>query len=165
MNAAALLLLFFASEQQTLLDEVVEVPPAEWRYVPVVLKQPPVTIEYAFHVISGEGQVRVVLVNQEGLDAVRQGDSDPLASGPFQKQGSFSRLISVPDEYAVVIDNKGSGRASVRLRISLDFSERGRPQARYLSPERRWAVIGISASVFLAIAFYSARKLLGAMRS
>ncbi|MBZ5592366.1 MAG: hypothetical protein LAP39_09025 [Acidobacteriia bacterium] len=165
MSAAALLLLFFASEQQTLLDEVVDVRPADFRYVQVDLKQPPVTIHYEFHVVSGDGLVRVVLVNQEGLEALKQGDRDPLRSGAFQKQGSFSRLISVPDEYAVVIENRGPGRAGVRLRVSLDFSERGRPQARYLSPERRWAVIGISASVFLAIVFYSARKLLGAVRS
>jgi len=65
----------------------------------------------------------------------------------------------------VVIENRGASRANVRLRVSLDFSEQGRPQARYLSPERRWAVIAISASVFLAIVAYSARKLLGAMRS
>jgi hypothetical protein len=164
MSAAALLLLFFASEQQTLLDEVFQVPPAEWRYVPLTLKQPPVTVNYEFHVISGGGPVRVVLVNQEGLDALRHGDRDPLRSGPFQKQGAFSRLISVPDEYAVVVENRGPGGAGVRLRISLDFSEQGRPQARYLSPGRRWAVIGISASVFLAIVFYSARKLRGVLR-
>ena len=165
MNAAALLLLFFASEQQTLLDEAVDVPPAEWRYVSVVLKQPPVTIKYEFRIISGQGPVRAVLVNQEGLDALKQGDRDSLGSVEFQKQGTVSRLISVPDEYAVVVENKGPAHAQVRLRVSLDFSERGRPQARYLSPERRWAVIGISASVFLAIALYSARKLMGAMRS
>jgi hypothetical protein len=35
---------------------------------------------------------------------------------------------------------------------------------RYLSSERRWAVIVISASVFLAIVLISGRKLLGAMR-
>jgi hypothetical protein len=163
MNAAALLFLFFAADSQTLFDEVVEVPPAEWRWVQVVLKQLPVTIEYEFHVISGDGAVRAILVNQEGLDDLNKGDRDPLGSGAFQKQASFSRLIGVPDEYAVVIENHGPARASVRLRVSLDFSER-RLQVRYLSSERRWAVIVISASVFLAIVLISGRKLLGAMR-
>jgi hypothetical protein len=159
----ALLLLLLASGSQTLLDEVVEVPPSEWRYVQVALKQPPVTIEYEFHVISGDAAIRAVLVNREGLDDLRKGDRDPLGSGAFQKQASFSHLIGVPDEYAVVIENGGRGRASVRLRVSLDFSE-GRLQVRYLSSERRWAVIAISASVFLAIVLISARKLLGVMR-
>ena len=164
MSATALLLLFFASDSQTLLDEVFEIPPTEWRYFRVVLKQPPVTVEYEFHVISGDGAVRAALVNREGLDDLQKGDREPLGSGAFQKQARFSRLISVPDEYAVVIENGGHSRASVRLRVSLDFSERGRPQARYLSPQRRWAVIAISASVFLVIVLFSARKLLGALR-
>jgi hypothetical protein len=162
MSAAALLLFFFASDSQTLLDEVFEVPPADWRYAQVILKQPPVTIEYEFHVISGDGAIRAALVNREGLEDLRQGDRDPLGSGAFQKQASFSRLIGVPDEYAVVIENRGPGRASVRLRVSLDFSER-RLQVRYLSPARRWTVIAISASVFLAIVLISARKLRGAI--
>jgi hypothetical protein len=159
----ALLLLLFAVDSQTLMDEVVEVPPSDWRYAQVVLKQLPVTIEYEFQVISGDGAIRAALVNQEGLEDVKKGDREPLGSGAFQKQGSFSRLIGVPDEYAVVIENRGPGRASVRLRVSLNFSDR-RVQVRYLSPERRRAVVGISASVFLAIVLISARKLLGAMR-
>jgi hypothetical protein len=159
----ALLLLLFAVDSQTLMDEVFEVPPSDWRYAQVMLKHLPVTIEYEFQVISGDGTIRAALVNQEGLEDVKKGDREPLGSGAFQKQGSFSRLIGVPDEYAVVIENRGPGRASVRLRVSLDFSDR-RLQVRYLSPERRWAVIGISASVFLAIVLISARKLLGAMR-
>ena len=160
---AALLLMFFAADAQTLLDEVVEVPSNDWRYAQVVLKQLPVTIEYEFQVISGDGAIRAALVNLEGLEDVKKGDREPLGSGAFQRQGNFSRLIGVPDEYAVVIENRGPGRASVRLRVSLDFSER-RVQVRYLSSKRRWAVIGISTSVFLAIVLISARKLLGAMR-
>jgi hypothetical protein len=163
MSPAALLLLFFASDSQTLLDEVFEVPPNDWRYAQVVLKQLPVTIEYEFHVVAGDGAIRATLVNQEGLEDLKKGDRDPLDSGAFQKQGNVSRLIGVPDEYAVVIENRGPGRASVRLRVSLDFSDR-RVQVRYLSSQRRWAVISISASVFLAIVLFSARKLLGAMR-
>lgn len=159
----ALLLLLFAVDSQTLMDEVFEVPANDWRYAQVVLKQLPVTIDYEFHVISGDGAIRAALVNLDGLEDVKKGDREPLGSGAFQRQGSFSRLIGVPDEYAVVIENRGPGRASVRLRVSLDFSER-RVQVRYLSSQRRWAVIGISASVFLAIVLISARKLLGAMR-
>jgi len=159
----ALLLLLFAVDSQTLMDEAVDVPANDWRYAQVMLKQLPVTIEYEFQVISGDGAIRAALVNQEGLEDLKKGDREPLGSGAFQKQGSFSRLIGVPDEYAVVIENRGPGRASVRLRVSLDFSDR-RVQVRYLSSERRWAVIGISACVFLAIMLISARKLLGAMR-
>ena len=55
----------------------------------MALKQPPVTVDCEFHVISGNGAVRVALVNQEGLDDLKQGDRDPLGSGAFQQQGQF----------------------------------------------------------------------------
>ena len=162
MSATALLLLL-ASGPQTLLDEVFQIPAAEWRYVPVVLKQPPVTVECAFRITSGSGTVRVTLVNKDGLDELQRGNREPLDPSAFRHEGDFSRRVSVPDEYAVAIENAGQGPASVRLRVSLDFSERG-PEARYLSPRRRFVVIAISATVFLAIVTYSTRRLLGAMR-
>src|SRR5216684_9305952 len=100
MNVLALLL-FLAAGSQVLLDEVFHVPAGEWRYVPVILKQPPVTVDGDFRVISGNGAVRVVLVNRDGLDTLRGGDREPLGSGAFTQQGQFSRLVNLPDEYAV----------------------------------------------------------------
>ena len=164
MNAAALLLVWLAAGSQVLLDEVFHVPAGEWRYVPVILKQPPVTVDCDFRVISGNGAVRVALVNRDGLDTLRGGDREPLGSGAFVQQGQASRLVNLPDEYAVVLENGSRGPVSVRLRVSLDFSARGRPRAQVLSPERRFAVIVISTTVFLGIVLYSARKLLGVIR-
>ena len=160
----AALLLLFAAGPQTLLDDVFQVPAKEWRYVPVTLKQPPVTVECEFQVISGNGTVRLALVNRDGLDELRQGDREALGSGGFRQQGRYHRLVIVPDEYEVVIENGGRTPAAVKVKVSLDFSQRGLPEARYLSPERRFAVIVISATVFLAIVTYSARKLLAAVR-
>jgi hypothetical protein len=164
MNAPALLLLF-AAGVQPLADEIFQVPAGEWRYVSLALKQVPVTVECDAGVISGGGAVRVALLNQQGLDDLKQGDRSPLASGAILRQGTFQRVVSVADEYALVLENMGRDAATVRLQVSLDFSERGRPQARYLSHERRLGVILISTTVFLAIVAYSARKLLGVMRS
>lgn len=162
LNAAVLLALF-APQSQTLTEEVFQIPAREWRYVEMVLKQVPVTVDCDFSVLSGTGAVRVALVNSEGLDALKQGNRDAMGSGAFTRQAAFSRVVSVPDEYAVVVENSGHGPASVRLRVSLDYSERG-PQARYLSPQRRLAVIAISATVFLAIVAYSAKRLLTEIR-
>jgi hypothetical protein len=103
-------------------------------------------------------------VNPEGLDDLKKGDHSPLASGAILRQGTFHRVVSVADEYAVVLENTGRGPATVRLQVVLDYSASGRPQARYLSRERRLGVILISTTVFLAIVGYSARRLLGVMR-
>jgi hypothetical protein len=161
---AAFLLALFAPESQTLTDEVFQIPAKEWRYVDVGVKQVPVTVECEFHVISGTGAVRAELVNAEGLDDWKQGHRDTAGSGAVAGQASFSRLITVPDDYAVVLENSGRSAASVRLYVSLDASGRGLPQARYLSPQKRLAVIAISATVFLAIVSYSAKKLLTVIR-
>jgi len=164
MSAVALLLLLLAPGSQVLLDEVFHVPATEWRYVPIVLQQPPVLVQCEFQVLSGSSTVRVTLVNRDGLDQLRHGDREPLGSGAFVTSGEFSRLVSVADSYAVVLENGRGGPAAVRLRVSLDFSERSRLQARYLSPQRRVVVILVSAMVFLSIVIYSARKLLGAIQ-
>ncbi len=161
--SAAVLLALVAPGLQTLTDEVFQIPAKEWRYVAVTVKQVPVTVDCDFRVISGAGAVRAALVNADGLDDWKQGNRS-AASAPAPR-GGFSRTVSVPDEYAVIVENSGGGDASIRLRVLLDSSGRGQPQAKYLSPERRLAVIAISATVFFAIVSYSAKKLLGAMRS
>jgi hypothetical protein len=163
MSFTALLLLA-AAGSQVLLDEVFQIPASDWRYVPVTLKQPPVTVECEFRVLSGNGEVRLALVNRDGLEQLRQGDREPLGSGAYQTQGTLSRMVRVPDEYAVAVENSSRGPVRVRIRVTLDFSERFRPQVGYLSPERRFAVIVVSLSVFLAIVIFSARKLREAMR-
>jgi hypothetical protein len=163
MSATALMLLFVL-DSQTVTDEVFEVPAKEWRYVAVTLKQVPVTVTCDFGVLSDTGAVRIDLVNGEGLDDLKQRSRAPLGSGTFSRRGRFRRAVRVPDEYAVILENSGPGPARVRLRLSLDFSGEGQAQARTLSPQRRLAVIAISATVFLAIVSYSARKLLPLVR-
>ena len=163
MSAAVLLLALVVPGLQTLTDEVFQIPAKEWRYVALTVKEVPARVDCNFHVMSGAGAVRVALVNADGLDDWKHGNRN--AAGAPAPQGRFSRTVSVPDEYAVIIENSGRGDASVRLRVTLDSSGRGQPQARYLSPERRLAVIAISATVFFAIVSYSAKKLLGAIRT
>ena len=160
---AAALLLLVAPGPQIVTDEVFEVPTKEWRYVVAPVKEVPVTVRWDYAVISGTGTVRATLVNADGLDDLKQGNREAM-TGPFTREGMFSRVVGVRDDYAVVLENSATGTARVRLRVALDYSARGRPHARTLSLERRLAVIAISATVFLAIVSYSARKLLGAMR-
>lgn len=163
MNAA-LLLALFAPAPQMVTDEVFQIPAKEWRYVDVPVKQVPATVRCEFRVISGKGTVRVELLNADGLDDWKQGHRETKGAGALGTGDGFSHVIRVPDEYAVVIDNGGREPASVRLRVLLDSSESDQPRPMYLSPERRLAVIAISAVVFLGIVTYSAKKLLTVMR-
>jgi hypothetical protein len=170
MRWIALLWLLAASPQdtrQTLMDEVYTIPASDWRYVPVVLKQPPVTLECQFKVLSGGAGVRVGLLNGQGLAALRLGRRHAtLATTSFEKSGRLSYEVVEPDEYAVIVDNglEGGGAAQVRLRVSLDFPGRQQPQVRQLSPARRTVVALISLGVFVAIVTYAGKKLRAAWR-
>lgn len=163
MNAA-LLMALAAPVPQTLTDEAVAIPAHEWRYKDLTVNQVPVLVRCNFEEISGSGGVRIVLVNAEGLDNWKSGNRDASGAGAFAREGGFTRVVNVPDDYAVIVENGGSRGASVRLRVSLDYSGRSLPRARYVSAGRRVAVILISATVFLAIVGYSAKKLKVAMR-
>jgi len=163
MNAA-LLVALFAPAPQTLTDEVFQIPAKQWRYVDVAVKQVPATVRCEFRVISGKSMVRVELVNADGLEDWRQGHRETKGAGAFGSAASFSHVIRVPDDYAVVIDNSGREPAGVRLSVLLDTVESDQPPPMYASPERRLAVIAISAVVFLGIVTYSAKKLLTVMR-
>src|SRR5882762_9097581 len=103
MHWIALLWLVAAPSQnmrQTLMDEVYSIPPSDWRYVPVVLKQPPVTLECEFHLISGGSGVRVGLVNAQALAAMKQGRRhDTLVTTSFEKSGRVRYEVLEPDEY------------------------------------------------------------------
>jgi hypothetical protein len=165
MRWIALLWLVAASPQslrQTLMDEVYSIPASDWRYVPVVLKQPPVTLECNFKVLSGGAGVRVGLVNAEGLAAMRQGRRhNTLATTSFEMSGKLSYEVLQPDEYAVIVDNSldGRGAAQVQLQIALDFPARQPPQVRLLSPGKRVAVVAISLAIFLGIVIFAGKKL------
>lgn len=161
---AAMLLMLFAPASQTLTDEVFQIPAKEWRYVDVAVKQVPATVRCEFRVISGAAAVRIELLNAEGLDDWKQGHRETKGSGASGTAAAFSRVVRVPDDYAVVIENSGREPASVRLRVLLDSSGSGLPRPMYLSPERRFVVIAISTTVFLVIVSYSAKKLLAVMR-
>ncbi len=165
MTWIALLWLVTASPQsmrQTLMDEVYTIPASDWRYVPVVLKQPPVTLECEFKVLSGGAGVRVGLVNAQGLAAMRHGRRhDTLATTSFEQSGLLRHEVLEADEYAVIVDNSqdGRGTAQVQLRISLDFPNRQQGQVRQLSPARRVLVVVISLAIFLGIVAFAGKKL------
>jgi hypothetical protein len=147
-------------------DEVYTIPPAEWRYVEVQLKQTPVTVNCDFRVLAKGEQVRVALLRRVDLERLRadQAHGFLAASAPAQA-GRLSHRLETPGEYAVVVDNRAlRSPEKVHLRVSLEFAGRPTQGVGKLSPQRRLAVILISFAVFFGIVTWSARKLLKAMK-
>lgn len=158
-----LLLLLASASRVDLVDEVVEIPPSEWRYVELNLKQPPVFV--ACEISAGEGDsVRAALMRGEDFERLRGGRPHGLlAATPSGERGALRFAVREPGKYVVVVDNGSEHPAKAHLRVGLDFSASAEP-VRYLSRRRRWTVILLSFAFFFGVTFYSARRLLGGAR-
>ena len=162
MIALALIALAAATHIQ-IVDEVVAVPPGEWRYVELGLKQRPGLIAADFETRGSSPAIRLLLVRREDLDRLRDEPATlALAATAPGASGLIRYHVRIPGSYLVVMDNRASEDqpAEVHLRVSLDFGGRLEPHVTTLSPTRQLAVIAISFAVFFAIVSYSARRLL-----
>jgi hypothetical protein len=157
------ILLLLAASQVDLVDQVFEIPPGEWRYVELNLRQQPVAVTCEFETGPGR-QVRVALLRRFDLDRMREDRPHGMAAvTPAADRGSLQYVVRSPGEYAVVVDNRSDPRkaAAVHLRVSLDFAGRAAgPRARMLSPLRQAVVVAVSFAVFFGVALYAGRKLL-----
>jgi hypothetical protein len=160
------LLVLAVSTHLELVNEVFRIPPGEWRYVELGLKQKPAFVMAEYEVQSGS-TVQLLLLRREDLNRLgNERAGAVLAATNRTFAGRMLYQVRVPDDYVIVVDNRDSdGReAKAHLRISLDFNSRPGPQVTRLSRPRQFAVIVISFVVFFAIVGYSARRLLQGMR-
>lgn len=151
----AALLLFAALSQVDIVDQNVEIPANDWRYVPRPVTREPAMVDCVFQAARPDARVRLALLGAADLAAWRIGrDHDEIAATPLASHGALRVSIHDPDTY-VVIENRSSQPVRVRLRVFLE-----QPHVRTLSRGRQLAVILISFGVFFAIVSLSARKLL-----
>ena len=156
---AVLLFLFAAFPQVDRIDENVEIPANDWRYVPRPLTQQPAMLDCIFESDRPDARVRLVLLSHADLNAWRVGrDHEEIAATPAGPRGTLRMSVHEVDAY-VAIENRAPRPARVRLRVFLE-----EPRVRYLSRGRQLAVIMVSFGVFFAIVSLSARKLLKSIR-
>lgn len=156
-------LLMAASTHLELANEVFQIPPGEWRYVELGLRQRPASVLASYEVEAGSQQVRLALMRREDLDRLREDlPAGVMVITPPARSGRLSYYVRVPGEYVLVIDNRASRAQAARahLRIDLDFGLRDSPTVKQLSPKRQLLIMLISFAVFFVIAGYSARRLL-----
>ena len=153
-------LLFLVSTVQ-LVDERVEVPAHEWRYIDFALNQQTARVRCSFETVPRGTEIKVALVRAEDLQELRRGA--PLGAPVKSAAGTFEAHTRETGQYAIVLDNRGRERpVQILLRIDLDF---GVPAAaRHADPRRQLAAILLSFAVFFAVVTYSARRLLSASR-
>jgi hypothetical protein len=167
MTALACFVLLAASTSVELVDEVYRIPPAEWKYIEVNLRQNPALVTAGFEVQSGSGKVRLALMTRAALENLRADlPHGLLAATPLARSGQLAFRVRDPGDYVLVVDNRASQSqpAAVHLRIALDFARPSGPEVTRLAPQRQFTVIVLAFAFFFGVVTYSARKLLRAAK-
>jgi hypothetical protein len=163
MIPVLLLILAAAPSRVDLLDDKVDIPASDWRYVEFNVKQQPVTIGCDYTLISGGRGIRVALLTRHELDNRRAGRPwSALASTRFSEEGRLRFRLRQPGGYAILIDNSGRGATAEQAHVTvfMDFSARGEPDVQELSRTRQLVVILVSFLFFIVVVSYSAHRLM-----
>jgi hypothetical protein len=157
----AFFLLLAASSRVELVDQDYQIPPGEWMWIPIELKQEAATVIASYVVPERTSQVRIALLAKDDLDHPQE--KKFIASTRRGHSGAFAGRAPYPDTYAVLVDNSAdkSRAATVRVRVTLDFSK---PRATQLPVERQLTVIAVSLLAFFAVVTWSARRLMKSAR-
>jgi hypothetical protein len=167
MTLLACIVLLAASTSVELVDEIYQIPPAEWKYVEVNLRQNPATVDASFQVQSGSNKVRLALMTRDDLERLRADlPHGLLVVTALGKSGGFAFRVREPGDYVLVVDNRSSKEqsAAVHLRVALDFARASGPVVTRLGPRRQLTVIVLAFAFFFGVVTYSARKLLRASK-
>jgi hypothetical protein len=152
------LALLLSAGSHIVLDDTIEVPRAEWRYVDIEAKEPMMVVNCEFEVVSKNTPVRIVWIPRAELESFRAGRREGiLAATPFGLDGKLRHFAPAAGDYAMLIENQPlrPSRAKVKLKVWLESVVR----PKYVSSQRRLAVILISTIVFFSIVSLSAFKL------
>lgn len=165
MVASVALLLLAISTRVNLVNDVYHIPPREWRYVELGLKQNPALVSARFEGQGSLRDVRLALMRRDDLEHLRNGlPHGVIAETTAGRTGEFHSYVASAGDYVVVVDNLSDEPARLHLWIALDFAPQPRPMARQLSPTRQLTVIVVSFAIFFGIVTFSARRLLRSIK-
>ncbi|HTM52060.1 MAG TPA: hypothetical protein VL285_25370 [Bryobacteraceae bacterium] len=163
MKLLTLAFLLSVSGSRLVLDDTIEIPRAEWRYVDVEAKEAKAVINCEYQVVSENSPVRAVWIRRENLEEFRAGSHvNILAASPFGMEGRLRHVAPESGDYALVLESQAAARlrAKVKARVWLESAV----QPRELAPGRRLSVILISAAVFFAMVSFSAFRIRASIR-
>jgi hypothetical protein len=156
------LALLLAARPRLLLDDTIEIPKAEWRYVEVAAREANAVVNCEFEVLTESAEVRAAWAARKDLELFRSGRRDPvLAATTFGSEGRLRALAPAAGDYAVLFENDPAGRLRTKLKVKVWMDPPARPLE--ASRERRLVVILISGIVFFGLVSFSAYKLRRAM--
>jgi hypothetical protein len=152
------LALLLAAGSHIVLDDTIEVPRNEWRYVDIEAKEPMAVVICEYRVLSENTPVRLVWVARSNLEDFRAGGREKiLAATSFDLDGKLRHFAPTVGDYALVIENQPAGVARAKVKVKVWLESPVTPK--YASPQRRLAVIILSSIVFFSIVSVTAYKL------
>jgi hypothetical protein len=160
MNLLPLALLLAAAASRLVMDDTIEIPRAEWRYVDIEAKEAMAVVNCEYQVTSENSPVRALWIPRANLESFRAGHREKiLAATPFGMDGRLRHVAPETGDYAMVLENQATSRSHTKVKIRVWLESAVSPKE--LAPGRRVAVILISAIVFFAMVSFSAFKLRG----
>jgi len=146
------------SSARIVLDDTIEIPRGEWKYVDVAAKEENAVVNCEFEVLSEGAEVRVVWIARKDLEFFRGGRRESiLAASAFGREGKLRHFAPAAGDYAMVLENAPASRSAAKVKVRVWLESAVSP--RYASPQRRLAVILISCVVFFGLVSFSAFKL------
>ncbi len=139
----------------------------DYRWVPVVIRRTPTSVDCSFAVVTGAPTVSAELISESDFTRFNHNHSyEKLAATPMGRAGQFQRLLETPGRYLVLIRNlPGAPPVAVSLVLRTDVDPQGLNIPASVSPLRRFIVILGSLMIFSGTVLWSGRKLLRAYRS
>jgi hypothetical protein len=139
----------------------------DYRWVPVIVKRPPTTIECSFEVVNGTAGVHAELVSEKDFILFSRGrDYETLANSQTGRAGEFRHIVQTPGRYRVLImNNRGAPPAAVSLTVRTQVDPPPATLSTGVSALRKRTVILGSLAVFFGTVWWSGGKLLRAWRN
>ena len=108
MSVLACFVLLAATTSVELVDVVFRIPPADWKYVEVNLRQKPALVSATYEVVSSSGRgpesVRLALMTRADLARLRDGVPHGLLAGtPAGGTGALDFRVRGPGDYVLVV--------------------------------------------------------------
>lgn len=156
------LLALSSGQPLVLTDEVLTIPPSQWRSIEVGLRQRPAVVECQYETAGEHPGVRAILLSEGDAKRLKGGRAHSvLASTAYQPKGRFRVAVTQLGDYLIVLDNRLEGHrpARVRLKVMLDFMTAKAAPARYPARSRQWLSIGLGFGIFFGVLIFAGWRL------
>src|SRR5579863_9793535 len=130
------LVLLLAAGSHIVLDDTIEIPRGEWRYVDIEAKEPMAVVSCEYRGVSENTPVRVVWIARADLENFRAGGREKiLAATSFDVEGKLRHFAPVIGDYAEMVKNDPAASARARVKVKVWVESAVSPK--YVSPQRR----------------------------